>query len=107
MSDIDARVNGVLMIVTFGNASRYTKLPKLWSQCECALTTQRTGLSVFCLMSPIIRRVSDGIMPVSTTSTPSSPMIAIELPLTIADFGSGATKAQMPSATFTVSYDDV
>jgi hypothetical protein len=36
-------------------------------------------------------------MPVSTTSTPSSPMIAIELPLARADFGSGAMNAQMPS----------
>src|SRR5437762_14199274 len=54
-----------------------------------------------------MRRVSEGIMPVSTTRTQSSPMTAIELPLASADFGSGAMKAQMPSATLTVSYDEV
>src|SRR5450432_315523 len=103
-SRIPARVADVPMIVTPGKAERYSLFPRLWSGCQCEFTTKRTGLSVSLRISAICRRVEPGMLPVSNTSTPLSPTIAIEFPDWNPVRSSGVMNAYTPSATRTVRY---
>jgi hypothetical protein len=67
---------------------------------------ERTGSGVISRSFASMRFVPEGKSPVSTSSTPSSPMTAVTLPLTSGDWVWWAMTATTLSATFTVSKAD-
>jgi hypothetical protein len=75
---------------------------KQMAGCPWVWTRNRTGWVVICLISAMICRACEGKFVESTTKTPSSPTIAVQLPLTTSVFDSEAMKATIPSVTRTV-----